>query len=207
MICSIALTLSSCGSKQDPDEGKVANLPDLPQADVDRLKPIPNTQVLATSLMQRKSPSPVTTAPPPCVADASETDYSVQVSYPITVCRSIATPINALADFYIERQGATSRVATSKLPNFGGVNSPWLICRTDTGPWQGYLIEQHLCTISCATVFSLVFTNAPNPVEFSWDGSLGNHPFDPNFQFLGDPVEVGKIDYGSCHQPPPPHLR
>lgn len=38
MISAIALSLAGCGSKQDPDQGKVASLPDLPQADVDKLK-------------------------------------------------------------------------------------------------------------------------------------------------------------------------
>jgi hypothetical protein len=215
VILLIVLCLPGCGPKQSTDQEKVASLPDLPQADVDKLKAVPNTHVLATSRAQaRTSPSPVTTPPPPCEADAREIDYTAEVSYPITVCRSIAVEGEAIAGYYIERQGPTSRVANSKLPPElqslagnapgAGVNTAWWVCRTGKGPWQGWLAEQHLCTITCETLFSLVLTNAPNPVEFPWDTSLGNHHFDPDFQFVGQLVNLGTTDLGSCHTPPPP---
>jgi hypothetical protein len=215
VIPLIALCLLGCGPRQSTDQVKVASLPDLPQADVDKLKVVPNTRVLATSQVQRRSsPSGVTTPPPPCEADARETDYTAQVSFPITVCHSIAVEGEAIAGYYIERQGPTSRVANSRLsPELqsiagtapgAGVNNAWWVCRSDKGPWQGWLAEQHLCTLTCKTLFSLVLTNTPNPVEFSWDGSLGNHLFDPDFQFVGQLVNLGTTDLGSCHTPPPP---
>jgi hypothetical protein len=212
-ICIISLCLPGCGPKKSIDQEKVASLPDLPQADVDKLKVVPNTHVLATSQAQpRSSPAPATTPPPPCEADAREIDYLAQVSYPITVCRSIVVEGEAIAGFYIDQQGPTSRVANSKLPPElqslagnapgPGVGSAWWVCRTEKGPWQGFLAEQHLCTITCETLFSLVLTNAPNPVEWSWAASLGNHPSD--FQFVGQLVNLGTTDLGSCHTPPPP---
>jgi hypothetical protein len=218
-VSLIGLCLLACGPKQGTDQGKIASLPDLPQADVDKLKLVPNTHFLATSQVQRPSnPPPVAGPPPPCPADSTETDYTAQVLYPITVCRSLvlATEETAgsYAEFYIDRLGPTSKVANSKLPTeLQGIagNAPgaqasnlWWACRTEKGPWQGYLTESHLCVGTCSAVFSLQLTNAPNPMVWAWDLNLDNHNFDPNFQFVGTPVSLGTTDYGSCHQPPPP---
>lgn len=217
-IFFLGLCLLACGPKQNTDQEKVASLPDLPQADVDKLKLVPNTHLLATSQVQRPSaPPPASGPPPPCPADQTETDYTVQVLYPITVCRSIVLAPQEIdgsyAGFYIDRQGATSRVANSKLPSElqgiagnapGASTVPWWVCRTDKGPWQGYLTESHLCVGTCSAVFSLQLTNAPNPEVWAWDLSLGNHHFDPDFQFASALVSLGTTDYGSCHQPPPP---
>jgi hypothetical protein len=215
IISVIGLCLIGCGPKQSTDQARIASLPDLPQADVDKLKLVPNTHVLATSQAQRRSsPSPATTPPPPCEADAREIDYLAQVSYPITTCHSAAISGEAIAGYYVDRQGPTSKVANSKLPpelqNLPGISpdttavNQWWVCRTDKGPWQGYLVEQHICTLTCETLYSLVLTNVPYPVSFPWDTSLSNHHFDPDFQFVGQLVYLGTTDQGSCHQPPPP---
>jgi len=209
MISVMGLCLLGCGEKRSTDEEKAAALPDLPQSDVDKLKPVPNTHLLATSQVQRAPKPTATTPPPPCIADSIETDYTAQISYPITVCRPLfGLPANdAQAQFYIDSQGPTSKVENSKLPselqaiagNAPSARLPIWVCRTDKGPWQGYLTSTYLCIDSCTPVDSLVLTNAPNLYAWSWHGALGQHP--PDFQFVGTPVQIDKIDYGRCHTP------
>lgn len=207
MISLVGLGLLRCSTK-NTDQEKIASLPDLSQSEVDKLKLVPNTHMLATSEVHRRSPQPLTGPPPPCPADWTETDYTAQVTYPVTTCHVLGSTTEALAGFYVDREGPTSRVANSKLGSevrgIAGDANAWWVCRTENGPWQGYLTESHLCIGTCSTLFSLELTNAPNTFVWSWDGSLGSHNFDPNFQFVGQLVSLGSIDYGSCHTPPPP---
>ena len=202
-----SLLLIGCGGNKGKDQEVVASLPDLPQADVAKLRAVPHTHLLATSEVQRApSPPPVNGPPPPCPKDWSTAYFDAEVKYPITVCRLNVADPGDLAGIFIER-GPTNKLDNSKLPpdlqatsasqpqTTGRLNVFWT-CRTERGPWQGQLTSDRDCVGSCSPLNSLVLTNAPNTVTWQWFGRIDQHPSD--FEFAGPLVSQGVDDFGSC---------
>jgi len=77
LISLVLFSLAGCGSKQDPDKGKVGSLPDLPEADIHRLKIVPDSKVAATRRPRvqcgqsgQPRPEPETRTTPPSTTSA-----------------------------------------------------------------------------------------------------------------------------------------
>ncbi len=206
LVLSGVLSIGCGGNK---DQERVASLPELPQADVAKLKPVPNSHLLASSELQR-APDVVTgPPPPPCAKDASITDFAAEVKYPITVCSSIFVDPGDLAGVFSERRAPTHKLDVSKLPpdlqaiasnqsqSAGRPNNIFWSCRTDDGPWQAHLTVERGCIGSCRSLNTLQLINVPNLVLWQWFGSPQDHPAD--FQFVGPLTSQGTTDEGSCH--------
>ena len=132
------------------------------------------------------------------------------VRYSITMCRTVSADPGDLAGIFVERHGATHKLANAglapdlqaKVPGQSGdgrVGDIFWTCRTDDGPWQGYMIRERQCINSCSPKNTLQLTNAPNLVVWQWYGRIQDHPAD--FQFNGNPVLLGRADLGDCHTP------
>ena len=188
-----------------------ARLPDLPQDRIEKLKPIPRSHLLATSQLQRvKGPPPESVPPaPPCTKDAEEEDFTAPVKFPITVCQPIAIDPADTSGVFLARRGPTHKIENAKLPpdlQAAGINPSaaasqasnfFWTCRTEEGPWQGFLTSERQCIFSCAPLNTLELDNAPNFVVWQWYGRIEDHPSD--FEFDGKPVSLGSKPLGACH--------
>jgi hypothetical protein len=210
LMLALSLCLIGCGDKDG--QKAAAKLPDLPQDRIATLKHIPKSQAIATTTVKRVSgPPPVPSPPPQCPQNAGEEDFDALVTYPITVCEPISIDLTDVAVLFIEGRGPTHKVANSQLPpdlQVKGANQSAAViessflwrCRTDEGPWRGFLTSERQCIFSCAPLNTLELDNTPGLVVFQWYGDiLNDHPSD--FEFDGKPVLLGKSDHGDCHNP------
>ena len=200
-----------CGEKIDKNQELAASLPELPQSDMVKLKPVPNSHLLATSELHVVPAKRPASATPPrlCSVDDTILDFNVQVTYPITVCSSIGGDLGEGPENFRQSRAPTYRLDGSRLPLdpdaivskqlhlTGGLATPLWWCRTDTGPWQGHLSSERQCTGSCDSYNKLILTNAPNLVEWDWYGAVTAGPSD--LQFAGLLEELGKRDLGRCY--------
>jgi hypothetical protein len=173
------LLWTGCGGKDAKEQELAASLPELPDADVAKLKPVPNSQLLGTSELQRvrQGGAPQTASTPPCPKDDTILDFSAQVTYPITVCS-----FHAAGAMLTESSGLTHKLSNTSLPAGLKVaaakqspsgeipSSLWRFCKKDSGPWQADLSSDHPCSGTCGTYNRLTLTNSPNPVEWDWYG-------------------------------------
>ena len=193
-------------SKKPSEQEVTASLPELPQADLAKLKQVPRTQILATSEVQLPAPAPPeseSAVHPNCAADASEIDYSAEVNYPITVCNppngvpvgtipGPSAPTHKLdsSKLSAEQKAVAGQSATAQL---------WW-CHQHNGPWQAYLSSVRGCSGVCGPQNVLTLTNAPNLVTFHWAGSPGEVPPGAPFTYASKPAALGPpIDEGRCH--------
>jgi hypothetical protein len=210
MLLLGSLCLVGCGEKNSQEA--VAKLPDLSPERIATLKHIPNSKAIATSDVRRVSGPPVQSATvPPCPKDASEEDFNAMVKYPVTVCQPLVFDVVDTAVLVIERRGATHKVANAQLPPDLQVKEAnqsastktqrfFWGCRTDEGPWQGFLTSERQCIFSCAPLNTLELTNTPGLVVFQWYGDI-EHDHPAGFEFDGKPVSLGSVDLGDCHNP------
>jgi len=205
VLALAALSWIACGQKKPTEQETTAALPDLPQTEIAKLMPVPHSQMLATSEVQQPPTAPPETAiHPDCAANASETDYTAEVNYPITVCtfpNGPSVPIGTTEG----PSAATHKLNTSNLSAqqkaATGQSSQAIIwwCHQDKGPWQGYLTSERGCSGVCAPQNVLTLTNAPNLVTFHWAGSVVD-PSGAPFTYASKPVAVGPpVDEGRCH--------
>lgn len=196
-----------CGGRANRNDNLSEALPELPQADAQKLKPVPHSHLLATSFVQLAPDTKTEKAsvpPPPCPADQSITYYTVEVSYRVTICRSILPGgSDAVASFPVVRE-PRYKLSSSSLPLDAATERPPippfnLLCSADSGPWQGALSSERTCIGTCSPVNALVLINTPNLIEVGWNGSIDALP--PGFAYDSTPNETSKTDLGSCHAP------
>jgi hypothetical protein len=193
---------------QPNEETSVTALPELPAADAALLKPVPNSKLLATTVLKR-SPKPAPgTIHPDCAAYDVTTTYNIQVKYPVTVCTLLGVPDNGVGSgVFTQLAAPTHKLDNAKLPqdqqafaaslsNSASLSSVWR-CRQDSGPWQGNLVSEKGCINNCATDNLLTLLNTPNLIQFEWYGSIiSDKP--PDFQFVGQPQQVD-VEREVCH--------
>jgi hypothetical protein len=207
IVATVALALSGlslvgCGAKTKSEQEITASLPDLPQTEVAKMKPVPHTQMLATSEVQRLTgPPPEPAVHPDCAANAIESDCSAEVSYPITVCTfpsGVITgtfpggPLEPTQKLDITRLSAEQKAVA------GQSTQSVFWCKVHTGPWQAFLSSTKGCGGTCATDNILTLTSAPNLVVFQWYGSIiDDHP--QVFQYVGKLNLLGTTNVDKCH--------
>jgi hypothetical protein len=180
-----------------------AALPPLPQEDIALLRPVLDQQMLATRNIHVdvQPPPPEGAAHPNCTADDVETDYSAQVSYPVTVCTSLGVVVGTLGGVNAPptHKLEASALTPAQLAAFGTTTPQETIfwCRQSKGPWQGFLTTEHACSGTCNAQNTLTLTNTPNTITFHWQGSVEAHP--NQFSFVGIPKLEGTVDWGKCH--------
>jgi hypothetical protein len=198
-------SLRAIGCRREKDQSAMtAPLPALPQADVAKLKPVEGRQMLATGEVQiAPNAAPDEEAVhPDCAADEIETDYSVKVLYPVTVCQNIggggfgtSVPDDAAPNYKVDRSALSSE-QQSAFANPQASPAVY-VCYQSKGPWQGSLASVHACAGTCNTQNRLTLTNTPNQIIFTWVGAVLTHP--SYFQFDGKLTLLGTVDYGRCH--------
>jgi hypothetical protein len=214
-VATIVVVLGSllwmaCGTKKPSEQDVTASLPDLPQTDVAKLKPVPRAQMLATSEVLWAAPAPPesqSAVHQNCAQDSSETDYSVEVKYPITVCllppNVPSVPIGTSTGSFAPTHKLDSSNLSAEQKAVAGEAQTLKVwwCHQDNGPWQGSLISTRECTVSCSTLNTLTLTNTPNMVGgFHWYGSPFTIPDGAPFSYASKPVALGPpIDNGACN--------
>jgi len=199
------LWVLGCGGSANKSEGDAAALPQLPQADAQNLKPVLNSHVLATRVLQlapRAKTEKASTPPPPCAADQSVSYFDVEVSYRVTVCRSFEAsefaPESVVGFSYVRHP--THRLDSAILPADVQSAAANFLCRTDSGPWQAQLTSERICIDTCSPVNTLALINTPNLIEVGWNGSIDAVP--PGFTYDSTPKLIEPtIDLGSCYVP------
>jgi hypothetical protein len=203
VLCSLLWT--GCKSEKDREQEITASLPEVPEADVAKLKVVPHNQMLATSEV-RLSPNapPDTGIHPDCTTDDVETDFNAEVTYAVFFCGiSGGTGVISVGTgvFSPSSRTPTHKVEVAKLSKEqravfttppGGIWS-W----ADSGPWQGVLRRENSCSETCNVQNTLSLTNTPNPVTIEWDGQINDHP--NLFEFVGKLQSLGTTDFGRCH--------
>ncbi len=213
-VAALALLLTGmswtgCSSNKNKEQESVASLPELPSADVATLKAVPNSKMLATSVIKRvPRPEAPPKIQPACQADDVTTNYSVEVKYPVTVCIPLNIPsTGTVTGQYPGGLTPTHKLDTSKLPqdlqslasnspNSASPETLWK-CKKDEGPWQGSLDSEKSCSGTCETDNRLTLLNTPNVVEVEWYGSIiGDKP--PIVQFVGQ-LHLNDTTREMCH--------
>ena len=215
VIALSGLSWIGCTGKTGKQQVDVTQLPEVSQDEAAQLKPVPNTQILATSLKHRApnfadlKPAASSAAAPPCPKDDIVLFSTLQVKYPIVVC---SIDLNNVPVIVVGGSiSPTYKLDNSKLaPELqapGSATSPgagratssgslWF-CHKDSGPWQASMTSEHACSGTCGTFNTVTLTNAPNAIEWDWYGSPTDYPSD--FTVVGHPVSDGSTDLGPCH--------
>jgi len=202
-----ALLWIGCGAKKSSEQEVTASLPELPQADAAKLKPVPRTQMLATSEIQLPAPPPPESESaihPNCAANGSETDFSAEVKYSVTVCVFPNAPSAPIGTAPAPTHKLdSSRLSAEQQAITGQAPAPalkLLWCHQDDGPWQGFLSSERGCSGICASQNALTLNNTPNLVVFRWTGSPFDIPPGAPFSYASKPVALGPpVDEGRCH--------
>jgi len=221
MSCAIGMglllgvmLLSGCNSSKNNEgqakgEQSAAVLPELPAADAALLKPVPNSKLLATTVLKRSPKPEPGTIHPACAADEVTTTYSVQVKFPVTVCTLEGIPATGVGSgVFTQLAAPTHKLDNAKLAqdqqgfaaslsNSASLSSIWQ-CRQDSGPWPGNLVSDKACINNCATHNLLTLLNTPALIQFEWYGSIVTDK-PPDFQYVGQ-LQAIDVERERCHQ-------
>ena len=183
----------------------MAGLNELPRGAAVALRPVPDSQLLATQIRQIP-PAPQGTPQPLCAADESDTYYDATITTPITICSLLDASV--LDSVFFLRKVKTTRFKLTdpaRLQSLASLKSSAVkvaphICTSSDGPWSAIIISQRRCIGTCSPLNLLFVIGVPNRVVFGWYGSFNAHP--PGFEFVGSPIQIDKQSFGQCNGGP-----